>query len=141
MSRPAPANQYSRALSCGDSPRRSPPAGAIVAALQMGGFFFVLLHAGWHPGVPVGPGQRLHHAYLEATTMSFVGMMAGQIGTAFAALFVYVPPFQGLLDTAALPARDLLFLAPYPFVVWGADELRRWLVRHGTWVAEQPHVP
>jgi hypothetical protein len=32
-------------------------------------------------------------------------------------------------STAALPARDLLFLLPYPLVVWGADELRRWMMR------------
>jgi hypothetical protein len=23
----------------------------------------------------------------------------------------------------------LLFVLPFPFVVWGADELRRWIVR------------
>jgi len=133
--------------------------GLMVAALQMAGFFFVLTRAGWHPGDPVGAGHPLHHAYLQATTMSFVGMIAGQIGTAFAvrtrraslrsiglfsnrylllaiagviafaALFVYAPPLQGLFSTAALPARDVLFLLPYPLIVWGADELRRWLLR------------
>ena len=133
--------------------------GLMVAALQMGGFFFVLVSAGWHPGAPVGVGHPLHHAYLQATTMSFVGMMAGQIGTAFAvrtrraslrsvgvfsnrylllaiggvvifaALFVYAPPLQSLLGTAALPARDVLFLLPYPFIVWGADEVRKWVLR------------
>jgi calcium-translocating P-type ATPase len=133
--------------------------GLLVAALQMGGFFFVLTSAGWHPGAPVGPGHPLHHAYLQATTMSFVGMIAGQIGTAFAvragkaslrsvgvfsnphllwailgviafaAAFVYLPPLQSLLGTAALPARDVVLLLPYPFIVWGADELRRWLLR------------
>ncbi len=91
--------------------------------------------------------------------MYWVGMMAGQIGTAFAvrtrrdslrsvgvfsnrylllaiggvilfaALFVYVPPFQRLLGTAALPARYLIILIPYPFIVWGAEELRKLLVR------------
>lgn len=75
--------------------------------------------------------------------MSFVGMIAGQIGTVFAvrtrraslrsigvtnnrylllaiacvvvfaALFVYAPPLQSLLATAALPARDVPFLLPY----------------------------
>jgi magnesium-transporting ATPase (P-type) len=133
--------------------------GVLVAGLQMTGFFYVLTRAGWHPGAPTGEGTPLHHAYLQATTMSFVGMMAGQIGTAFAvrtrraslrsvgvfsnryllaaiggvilfaALFVYVPPLQNLLGTAALPAQDVLFLLPYPFIVWGADELRRWFMR------------
>ena len=58
--------------------------GAIVAALQMAGFFYLLLKAGWHPGAPVGVGAPLHHAYQQATTMTFLGMIAGQIGTAFA---------------------------------------------------------
>jgi hypothetical protein len=47
----------------------------------------------------------------------------------FAALFVYVPPLQGLLGTAALPARYVVLLLPYPFIVLGADELRKWIVR------------
>jgi magnesium-transporting ATPase (P-type) len=133
--------------------------GAIVAALQMGGFFYVLTDAGWHPGDPVGPGSPLHVPYLQATTMSFLGMIAGQIGTAFAvrtervslfrigvfsnryllwaiaaelalaAVFVYAPPLQSLLGTEALPLRYLVILLPYPLIVWGADEIRRWVVR------------
>jgi calcium-translocating P-type ATPase len=133
--------------------------GLLIAALELAGFFYVLKQAGWHPGAPVGPGHPLHHAYLQATTMSFVGLMAGQIGTAFAVrtrressrsigvfsnpyliaaiagviafagLFVYVPALQSLIGTAALPLKDVLFLVPYPFIVWGADELRRWLLR------------
>ncbi len=133
--------------------------GVMVSALSLAGFFYVLHRAGWHPGDPVGAGHPLHHAYLQATTMTFAGMIAGQIGTAFAvrtrraslrsigvfsnpyllggiagelalaALFVYAPPLQSLLGTADLPLRDLVLLLPYPFIVWGADELRRWLVR------------
>jgi magnesium-transporting ATPase (P-type) len=91
--------------------------------------------------------------------MTFVGMVAGQIGTAFAArtehaslrsvgilsnrlllwgiafelvlaaIFVYAPPFHALLGTASLTADELLFVVPFPFVVWGADELRRWYMR------------
>lgn len=91
--------------------------------------------------------------------MTFLGMVAGQMGTAFAArtnraslrsigvlsnrlllwgvafelalaaLFIYAPPFQALLGTAALTPEVLLFVAPFPFVVWGADELRRWALR------------
>jgi calcium-translocating P-type ATPase len=133
--------------------------GVMVAGLSLAGFFYVLHGAGWHQGEAVGVGHPLHHAYLQATTMTFLGMIAGQIGTAFAvrtrraslrsigvfsnryllgaivaeqalaAVFVYAPPLQSLLGTAALPVRDLAFLLPYPFVVWGADELRRWLIR------------
>ncbi|GAA1999099.1 cation-transporting P-type ATPase [Catenulispora subtropica] len=133
--------------------------GVICAALEMAGFFYVLYGAGWHPGDPTGPGQPLHHAYRQATTMTFFGMIAGQIGTAFAArteraslrsvgfwsnplllwgivfelalaaLLIYAPPFQDLLDTAALTPAMLAFAAPFPFIVWGADELRRLLIR------------
>src|SRR6185295_11349751 len=59
--------------------------GVISAALAMAGFLYVLNKAGWQPGDPTGEGDPLHHAYQQATTMTFVGMIAGQIGTAFAA--------------------------------------------------------
>ncbi len=136
--------------------------GGMVSALSLAGYFYVLTRAGWHPGDPVGVGHPLHHAYLEATTMTFMGMVVGQIGTAFAvrtrraslrsigifsnryllaavlaelllaAVFVYAPPLQSLLGTAGLSLHDLAFLLPYPFIVWGADELRRWLLRRHT---------
>ena len=133
--------------------------GPICAVLAMAGFFYVLVGAGWHSGDPTGEGTPLHHAYQQATTMTFLGMVAGQIGTAFAArtdraslrsigafsnhlllwgvafelalaaLLIYAPPFQALLGTAALTPDMLLFVAPFPFIVWGADELRRWILR------------
>ncbi len=133
--------------------------GLIVAALSMGGFLYVLTHAGWHPGDPVGVGSRFHHAYLQATTMTFLGMIFGQIGSAFAvrtqraslrsvglfsnryllvgvaaelalaAVFVFAAPLETLLGTAALPVHDLALLLPYPFIVCGADELRRYIAR------------
>ncbi|MCF3142542.1 cation-translocating P-type ATPase [Streptomyces platensis] len=136
--------------------------GVIGAVLAMAGFFAVLFHAGWHPGDPTGPGQPLHHAYQQATTMTFLGMLTGQIGTAFAArtehaslrsiglwtnplllwgivfelvlaaVFIYTPVFQNLLGTAALTPGMLALTLPFPFIVWGADELRRWLLRHHT---------
>jgi calcium-translocating P-type ATPase len=133
--------------------------GLIAACLQMGAFFYVLLRAGWHPGAATGPGSPLHHAYQQATTMTFLSMVVAQIGTAFAArtehaslrsvgLFsnplllagiaaelalaaaiIYVPALQHLLGTAALPAPLLLITLPFPFIVWGADEIRRYLLR------------
>ncbi len=133
--------------------------GLIAAALSMAAYFYVLLRAGWSPNDPVAAGDPLHHAYLQATTMTFLSMVFAQIGTAFAsrteraslrsvgvfsnrlllwgiafelalaALLVYVPVFQEALGTAALPASDLAILLPMPFIVWGADELRRWYMR------------
>ena len=133
--------------------------GLIAAALQMGAFFYVLLRDGWSPGDPVGEGTPLHHAYLQATTMTFLSMVVAQIGTAFAsrteraslfsvgvlsnrlllwgilfelalaAVLIYVPFFQDLLGMAALGPAELVIMLPFPFIVWGADELRRYLAR------------
>ncbi|MFF4550182.1 cation transporting ATPase C-terminal domain-containing protein [Streptomyces sp. NPDC001406] len=107
--------------------------GIICAALQLTGFFAVL----WHAGAPTGPGSPLHHAHQQATTMTFLGMIAGQIGSAFAArtdraslrsigvftntlllwgiafelalaaVFSDTPPLQTLRGTAALTPRML----------------------------------
>jgi calcium-translocating P-type ATPase len=133
--------------------------GLISAVLAMGAYFYVLTRAGWHPGDPTGSGHPLHDDYLRATTMTFFAMVACQIGTAFAArtdraslrsvgvfsnrlllwgiafelvltaMIIYLPPLQSLLATAPLSAEDLLIALPFPFVVWGADELRRWALR------------
>ena len=67
--------------------RRAPGCGSALleAALVTGGFFFVLLRAGWSPGDAAGTGTPLHHDYLLATTMTFAGITACQVGTAFAA--------------------------------------------------------
>ena len=51
----------------------------------MAGFFYVLLNAGWSPGRPAPATATLHNAYLQATTMTFLGIVACQVGTAFAA--------------------------------------------------------
>ena len=129
--------------------------GLIEAALVLAGFFYVLLDAGWSPGDDVDAGSPLHHAYLQATTMTFAGIVACQIGTAvaartehaslrsvgvftnrmllwgiaselaFLAALVYVPFLQDVFGTAALGPAELALLATFPFIVWGADELRR----------------
>jgi magnesium-transporting ATPase (P-type) len=133
--------------------------GLLEAALVMAGFFFVLLRAGWSPGDDVSSGQPLHTDYLKATAMTFAGIVVCQIGTAFAArteraslravgvrtnplllwgiafelvfaaAVIYMPALQHVFHTAGLGPAELLFLAPFPFIVWGADELRRSLLR------------
>ena len=133
--------------------------GLVEAALVTGGFFYVLLSAGWSPGEPVGPGSPLHHTYLAATAMTFAGITACQVGTAFAArtsraslrqigifsnrlllwgiLFelvfaaavIYLPPFQAVFGTNALGLPELAILASFPLIVWGTDEVRRWVLR------------
>lgn len=58
--------------------------GTASAVLTTAGFLWVLLRAGWYPGDPTGPGSLLHGDYLHATTMTFAGIVACQIGTALA---------------------------------------------------------
>jgi calcium-translocating P-type ATPase len=133
--------------------------GLIEAALVMGGFFYVLWRAGWSPGDAVSSGSPLHGAYLEATTMTFAGIVACQIGTAlaartervslrtvgffsnrlllwgilseivFAAALIYAPPLQDLFGTAAIGPAELGILAAFPIIVWGSDEIRRFWLR------------
>jgi magnesium-transporting ATPase (P-type) len=134
--------------------------GVISAALVMTAFFIALSWADWHAGLPTGPGHPLHHAYKQATTVAWLGIVACQIGTAFAvrtdhaslrsvgilsnrfllggiafslvfaALLVYVPAMHSIFGTAALRPAQLAIVAPFPFIVWGADELRRLIIRH-----------
>ncbi len=134
--------------------------GAVSAVLVMGAFLLTLHRAGWHLGDPTGPGTALHHAYLQATTITFAAIVACQIGTAFAArtdrasLFtigvfsnplllagiafelaftgavIYVPLLQDVFNTASLGLTQLIVIAPFPVLVWGVDELARWIRRH-----------
>lgn len=133
--------------------------GTVSAVLVMGAFFYVLWRAGWQPGNPTGAGDPLHHAYITATTATFAGIVTCQVGTAvaartdhaalheiglftnplllagiafelaFTAALVYAPTLQGLFGTAALPLDVVALIATFPFLVWGTDEVRRWLRR------------
>ncbi len=129
--------------------------GLMSAALVMGGFFFELLGAGWSPGDPVEAGAPLHQAYMQATTIAFLGIVACQVGTAmaartdrvtlarvglfsnhlllwgiafeiaFSAALVTIPQMQELFGTAIPSAGALGLLLAFPVLVWGADELWR----------------
>ena len=133
--------------------------GLLSATLVMAGFFLTLRHTGWHPGAPTGPGTPLNHGYRQATTVAWLGIVTCQIGTAFAvrtdraslrsvgvfsnrpllagmavalifaAALVYVPALQSFFGTAALTPGQLVTVAPFPFIIWGADEIRRALMR------------
>ena len=105
--------------------------------------------------VPTGSGTPLHGVYLQATTMTFAGIVSCQVGTAlaarteraslrqvgfftnplrlwgiaseigFLALLVTVPPLQAIFGTRGLGLSEIALLCSFPVVVWGADELRR----------------
>jgi magnesium-transporting ATPase (P-type) len=145
--------------------------GAVSAALVVGGFLFVLLRAGWSPGDATGSGSPLHHTYLQATTMTFLGIVACQLGTglaartdhaslrsvglftnplllwgfafeiAFATALVAIPPLAEAFGLACPPVAALLLLPAFPVIVWGVDELRRWRRRVRRAAPEADPVP
>jgi Cation transporting ATPase, C-terminus len=51
---------------------------------------------------------------------------------AFATALVYIPALNNLFGTAPLTGGQLATVLPFPFIVWGADEFRRLLMRRHT---------
>ncbi|CAM3150415.1 cation-transporting P-type ATPase [Saccharomonospora xinjiangensis] len=130
--------------------------GGVSAVLVLGGFFLTLFAGGWYFGAPVGEGTALHPVWQQATTMTFLGIVACQVGTAFAsraqyaslrtvgpwsnrlllwgilfelvfsAAVVTLPALRAVFGTAPPPAEQLAMLVAFPFVVWGIDEWYRW---------------
>ena len=128
--------------------------GGVSAVLVMALFLGTLLTNGWRFGDSVSSGP-MHEAWQTATTMTFLGIVACQIGTAtaartehaslrqiglgtnrlllygimfevaFAALVVTVPFMQDIFGTVRPPLHLVLWLLPFPFVVWGCDEIYR----------------
>jgi len=143
--------------------------GGISALLVMMVFLATLQNGGWHLGDDVSSGP-LHHVWQQATTMSFLGIVACQIGTAmaartqhaslrqvgiftnrlllwgiayeviFAAALVTVPPLQNVFGTTTPDLWQVLFILPFPVLVWGADELWRWNTRRRV-ALHQQEVP
>jgi calcium-translocating P-type ATPase len=129
--------------------------GGVSAVLVMALFFATLVEGGWYLGADVGAGS-LHNTWQSATTMSFLGIVACQIGTAFAsrtehsslaqvgvasnplllwgiafevcfaALVVTVPLLRQIFGTVTPQGHQVLWLVPLPVIVWGCDEVWRW---------------
>ncbi|MBI5885230.1 MAG: HAD-IC family P-type ATPase [Deltaproteobacteria bacterium] len=130
--------------------------GPIEAALCMAGFFFVYLASGWSPGLAMAETGTI---YAAATTMSFAGIVATQIGNVFACrterasvlrtglftnklvlfgiaaeitlllLLVYTPPLARIFGFAPLGIRDWALLASFPFILLAASEARKAVLR------------
>lgn len=132
--------------------------GGVSAVLVSAAFLLTLLAGGWTPGADVGTG-RLHIVWQQATTMTFLGIVACQLGTAmaartqtvslrrvgvatnrlllggiafelaFSAAVVVIAPLQLVFGTAVPEAWQLLMLLPFPFLVWGSDEIFKYFRR------------
>lgn len=130
--------------------------GLIEAVLVMGGYFWVLYDNGWSYGQQLADTS---HLYLQATTMTFAGIVALQVGTAVACrtnrasvfsvglwsnrwllwgivfevallfFIVYLPPLQRVFATAGLELKHWLLLALFPPVLLAAEEARKYLLR------------
>ncbi|MEU5842644.1 cation-transporting P-type ATPase [Rhodococcus sp. NPDC047139] len=129
--------------------------GGVSAVLVMGLFLLTLVDGGWTFGADTSTGA-LHDTWREATTMTFLSIVACQIGTAmasrtsrsslaqigfttnrmllwgiafevvFAAAVVTLPPLQIVFGTEVPDLWLLALLVPMPVIVWGSDELFRW---------------
>lgn len=129
--------------------------GGVSVVLVLTEFFLTLLAGGWHFGADVSEGSSLHQTWRAATTMTFLGIVSCQIGTAFAArtqvaslktvgvfsnrlllwgiafevvfaaAVVTIPSLQDAFGTALPPWEHLLILPIFPIIVWGIDELWR----------------
>jgi magnesium-transporting ATPase (P-type) len=132
--------------------------GGVSALLVTGGFFAVLIAAGWTPGADTTTGA-LHRGYLQATTMCFLGIVACQVGTAlaartthaslrsiglcsnrlllggiafelvFAAAITTLPVVSTFTGMALPPWWALAALPGFALAVWVPDELLRALHR------------
>jgi magnesium-transporting ATPase (P-type) len=130
--------------------------GMIEAALSLGGFFFVFWLSGWQFGTLLPDSGQL---YLAATTMTFAGIVACQIGNAFACrsgsqsvwrlgfatnrmllagiavevalllLLIYVPALREAFGLAALAPWHYLLLLTFGPLLVVLEEGRKWMVR------------
>ena len=78
-----------------------------------------------------GESARTDHASLRSVgVLTNRPLLAGiAAALAFAAAMVYLPLMHAIFGTEALTLAQLAIMAPFPFIVWGADEIRRWLLR------------
>ncbi|MGZ8481904.1 MAG: cation-translocating P-type ATPase, partial [Candidatus Limnocylindria bacterium] len=130
--------------------------GSLEGIAAMACFFFAYVLAGWRPWEHLAGSGTL---YLEATTMTMAGIIFAQVGAAMAwrtnresirsvgllsnhlllvgiaveialvALLAYTPGLDDVFHTSDLSGREWLFLAAWPPIVLGAEELRKAVVR------------
>jgi magnesium-transporting ATPase (P-type) len=134
--------------------------GLIVGFAGLATFFAGYLLAGWRPGEPLAGAGAL---YVQATAMTYAGIVAGQVGAGFAfrtaresllrvgpftnrfllvgvafelALLIailYLPPLQSVFHTAAIDPWAWALLALWPLLVVAAEEARKASFRRWVW--------
>ena len=130
--------------------------GLLEGIAGMLGFFLSFLLGGWRPGSPLPSSGA---AYVQATTMTQTGIVMGQVGAgmamrtnrrsvfsvglasnrfllvgiaielALAAALIYVPGLNSAFHQAPIGPWHWVFLGFVPPVVFGAEELRKAVVR------------
>jgi magnesium-transporting ATPase (P-type) len=130
--------------------------GLLVGVAGMVSFFTSYLLAGWRPGTALPAAGSV---YVQATAMTYGGIVMGQVGAALAfrtnrdsvfrigllsnrfllagiafelallVVLVYVPAFQGIFHMRAYDPRAWLLLIVWPVLVFGAEEARKAVIR------------
>jgi magnesium-transporting ATPase (P-type) len=134
--------------------------GLLVGVAGLGSFFLAYLLAGWTPGEELADTGDL---YVQATAMTYAGIVAGQVGAGFAfrtnresvfsigllsnrfllvgiafevallVALVLVPALQGVFHMKPLDPVAWPLLLIWPPLVFGAEELRKALFRRRVW--------
>jgi magnesium-transporting ATPase (P-type) len=130
--------------------------GLLVGVAGLASFFASYLLAGWWPGVALPATGDI---YVQATAMTYGGIVMGQVGAGLAfrtnrdsvfrvgmlsnrflligiafelallVALVYIPAFQGLFHMRPYDPRAWLLLIVWPVFVFGAEEARKAVVR------------
>ena len=134
--------------------------GLLVGVAGLTSFFFGYLLGGWSPGEDLADSGDL---YVQATAMTYAGIVAGQVGAGFAfrtnresvfsigllsnrfllvgiafevallVALVTVPPFQDVFHMQALDPLAWPFLLIWPVFVFAGEELRKAIFRRYVW--------
>ena len=155
MDRP-PRPRQARLLAAGRLLRAYGFLGLAEAALSLCAFFWTYWLAGWRPGALMAATGPL---YRRATTMTFAGIVAAQVGNLFACrtdresvfraglwsnphvwpgiaaevglllALVLVPPLRDVFGLAPLAFAEWSMLLAFPPIMLALEEGRKWLVR------------
>jgi magnesium-transporting ATPase (P-type) len=134
--------------------------GVLVGVAGLASFIVGYLLAGWRPGEALADSGEL---YVQATAMTYAGIVAGQVGAAFAfrtstrsvlsigllsnrfllvgiafeltllLALLYLPPLQHPFHMEPPDPRAWLVLAVWPVMVLAAEEARKAVFRRHVW--------